>query len=182
MTADQDVSAALQGVTQDSNSNPTTTALTWRPVRVRGRQIISGLVQAAWGALLPFAFPNSASPTTTSAFDYLEGVAEQTASRFVDPVGNVVNLFTVWVVQWLWMLDGAPTPLTNAKLSEYLQLGSQINPWPEGYAGISASEFPNETIKPYPAWPNADGTNVDLSTFLPSATNPDGTNAAGVIG
>lgn len=182
MPADQDVNAALQGVTQDGNGNPTTTSLAWRPVRVRGRQILSGLAKAAWGALTPFAWPNTASPTTTSALDYLEGTAEQVASRFIDPVGNVVNLFTVWVVDWLWKLDGAPSPLSNAKLAEYMQLANQINPWPQGYPGISAAQFPNETIKPYPKWPNTDGTNVDLSTFLPSAANPNGTNAAGVIG
>lgn len=171
----------MQGVTQDGNSNPTTTGLAWRPVRVRGRQIVSGLAKAAWGALYPFAFPNPASPTTTSAIDYLEGTAEQVASRFIDPVGNVVNLFTVWVVQWLWLLDGAPTPLVNQKLGEYLQLANQINPWPEGYAGISAAEFPGETIKPYPAWPPVAG-DVVLSDFLPTAANPEGTNAAGFIG
>lgn len=181
MTADQDTAAASNGVTQDGNGNPTKTGLPWRPVRVRGRQIISGLVKAAWGNLLPFNWPNPASPTSTSEYDYMVGIAEQTASRFIDPCGNVVNLFTVWVVDWLWKLDGAPTPLTNQKLAEYLQLGNQINPWPQGYAGISAAQFPGETIKPYPVWPPATG-NVDLSAFLPSTTNPNGTNAAGGLG
>jgi hypothetical protein len=181
MPADQDISAASQGVTQDANGNPTQTPLPWRPVRVRGRQIIGGLVKAAWGALTPFAWPNPHSPTTTSEYDYIEGTAEQVASRFVDPVGNVVNFFTVWVVDWLWKLDGAPTPLTNKMLAEYLQLGNQINPWPQGYAGINAAQFPGETIAAYPVWPPASG-NVDLAAFLPSAANPNGTNAAGKIG
>jgi hypothetical protein len=179
--ADQNTFATLTGVTQDGNGNPTNTGLAWRPVRVRGRQIISGLVKTAWGALTPFATPNPASPTTTSLIDYTEGIAEQTASRFIDPAGNVVNFFTTWVVDWLWKLDGAPTPLTSAKLAEYLQLANQLNPWPQGFAGMNFTQFPTEPQASYPAFPPAAGTNLDLSTFLPSATHPNGSNTAGSL-
>jgi hypothetical protein len=175
MTADQANAAALNGVQQDPNTgNPTTTPLSWRWVYVRARQIRSTLDK------LPFAWPNPNAVGTVSTFDQVQGTAEQVATRFVDPVGNVINFFTVWVTDWLWKLDGAPTPLTNAKLAEYLQLANQINPWPEGYAGINTTTFPGEPVATYATWPSASG-NVNLSAFLPSATNPKGTNAAGII-
>lgn len=179
--ADQNTFAAIAGVTQDDNGNPTNTGLSWRPVRVRARQIVSGLFKTAWGALTPFSYPNESSPTTTSIIDAIEGGMEQIASRFIDPAGNVVNFFTVWVVQWLWLLDGAPTPLTSAKLGEYLKLANQLNPWPEGFVGMDFVKFPNEPQASYPAFPPADGSNLDLSTFLPSATHPNGSNTAGSL-
>lgn len=181
MTADQNLVAGAAGVGQNPDGSPNNVPLTWRNVRVRGRQIIAGLVKTSWGALVPFSWPNPNSPTTTSEYDYMAGTAEQVASRFVDPVGNVVNFFTTWVVDWLWKLDGCPTPLTSQRLAQYLRLANQLNPWPQGYAGINAAQFPGELIKPYPAWPPTSG-NTDLNQFLPSTTNPNGTNAAGVIG
>jgi hypothetical protein len=178
MPADQDTFAAVNGVGQNPDGTPNNVPDPWRWVRVRGRQIRGALAK-----LGPFAWPNTSQPESVSMFDAVTGTAEQVASRFVDPVGNVVNFFTVWVVQWLWFLDGAPTPLANAKLAEYLQLANQINPWPTGYPGCSPTTFPDEAFATYPAWPPAGGGgNTVLSNFLPSATNPQGTNAAGEIG
>jgi len=176
MTADQANAAALNGVTQDANGNPTNQPLSWRWVYVRARQIRATLAKK-----LPFAWPNANAVGTVSLFDYAEGTAENVATRFVDPVGNVMDFFSTWVVDWLWKLDGCPTPLTNQKLAAYLQLANQINPWPQNYPGISATTFPGETIASYPTWPPASG-NVDLTQFLPSSANPQGNNAAGRIG
>lgn len=181
MPADQDVSAAIQGVTQDANGNPTQTGLAWRPMRVRARQVIAGLFKTTWGTLTPFGFPNASNPTTTSLIDYIEGGMEQIASRFIDPAGNPVNFFTVWVTDWLWKLDGAPTPLTSQKLGEYLQLANQLNPWPANFVGMDFTKYPAEQQATYPAFPPADGSDLDLSTFLPSAANPNGSNTAGKL-
>lgn len=158
MTVDQATNAALNGVTQDAQGNPTTVPLGWRWVRVRARQIPSAL-----NKLLPFGWPTKSQPATVSAFDAITGTAEQIASRHIDPYGNVVNFFTTWVVQWYWMLDGCPTPLSQERLSDYLTLANQLNPWPQGFPGISASTFPNEQFATYPAWPNA----TPLDAFLP---------------
>lgn len=154
MTADQDVNNALNGV--DGSGAP----LPWRPVHVRGRQILSGLAK-----LLPFAWPNTHSTSTVSALDYVEGTAEQVASRHIDPYGNVVDFFTTWVVDWYWKLDGCPTPLPQARLAQYLALANRLNPWPTGYPGINPTQFPGEQYATYPAWPPV--TPVPLDHFLP---------------
>lgn len=159
MTADQDNAAALNGVTQDENGNPTTTALPWRWVRIRARQIRSGLAK-----LSPFAWPNPNDPASVSAYDALQGASEQVSSRHIDPYGNVVDLFTVWTTHWYWMLDGCPTPLTQQRLSQYLKLADQLRPWPSDYPGINAETFPNEQYQSYPAWPTNPG--VPLDSFL----------------
>lgn len=174
MTADQDVSAALQGVTQDANSNPTTTPLSWRWVRVRARQI-----PAALHRLLPFGWTNPAQPASVSAFDALEGAAEQVASRWVDPYGNVINFMQTWVVDWLWKLDGCPTPLSPTRLAQYVTLSNQLNQWPNNYPGISKATFPGEDFATYPAWPPA--TPVTLDNFLPTTAHPNGSNTAGSL-
>lgn len=160
MSSDQDISAGLNGVTQDQNGNPTNQALPWRWVRVRARQIPSALAK-----LIPFAYPNPQQPASVSAFDAIEGTAEQVASRHIDPYGNVVNFFTVWVVQWYWFLDGCPTPLSQERLHDYLTLANQLNAWPSNYPGISASTFPGEQYTTYPAWPASPV--VPLDSFLP---------------
>lgn len=174
MPADQDVSAALQGVTQDGNGNPTTTPLGWRWVRVRARQIPSALHK-----LIPFGWTNPQQPASVSAFDALEGTAEQIASRWVDPYGNVINFMQTWVVQWLWLLDGAPTPLSQTHLAEYITLANQLNQWPNSYPGISKTTFPGEDFATYPAWPAV--TPVTLDQFLPTTAHPRGSNAAGPL-
>lgn len=174
MPADQDTNAALQGVTQDGNGNPTTVALAWRWVRVRGRQI-----PAALHRLIPFSWTNPAQPATVSAFDALEGTAEQVASRWIDPYGNVVNFMQTWVVDWLWKLDGCPTPLPQTRLANYLTLANQLNQWPGSYPGINEKTFPGEDYVTYPAWPAA--TPVPLDSFLPSSAAPNGSNAAGKL-
>ncbi len=174
MVADQDIISGLNGVTQDGNGNPTQTPLPWRWVRARGRQI-----PAALHRLIPFAWPNKSQPISVSAFDAITSTAEQVGSRWVDPYGNVVNFMQVWVTDWLWKLDGCPSPLTQARLAQYLTLANQLNQWPTSYPGISRSTFPVEDYATYPAWPPA--APVSLDTFLPTSANPHGSNTAGAL-
>lgn len=164
MTADQDNSAALNGVGQNLDGTPNQTPLAWRWVRARGRQIPSALHKLA-----PFAWPNTAQPASTSAFDAITGGEEQVASRWIDPYGNVVNFFQTWVVDWLWKLDGCPSPLTQTRLAQYLTLANQLNAWPNNYPGITKAQFPGEDFADYPAWPPP--TPVALDTFLPKSAS-----------
>lgn len=159
MTADQDNFAALNGVGQNPDGTPTTVGLGWRWVRARARQI-----PAALHRLPPFNWPNRAQPATTSVFDAVTATAEQVSSRWVDPYGNVINFFQVWVVDWLWKLDGCPTPLSQARLAQYMKLSNQLNPWPNNYSGITRAQFPGEDFADYPTWPATPP--VPLDKFL----------------
>lgn len=160
--ADQDVNAALNGVGQNGDGSPNQTALGWRWVRARGRQI-----PAALHRLAPFNWPNRSQPASTSAFDAITGSAEQIASRWVDPYGNVINFMQTWVVDWIWKLDGCPTPLPQHRLAQYITLSNQLNPWPNNYPGCTKAAFPAEDFAAYPAWPPA--VPVPLDNFLPKA-------------
>lgn len=163
MTADQDNFAALNGVGQNPDGTPNSNApLAWRWVWARGRQI-----PAALHRLAPFNWPIKTKPASTSVFDAINAGMEQIGSRWIDPYGNVINFMQVWVCQWLWMLDGAPTPLTQKRLAQYVTLANKLNPWPNNYPGIDKTQFTAENFADYPAWPPA--TPVPLDHFLPPA-------------
>jgi hypothetical protein len=144
MTADQDNSAALNGVAQNPDGTPNQTPLDWRWVWTRGRQI-----PAALNRLLPFNWLIKTKPASTS--------------RWIDPYGNVINFMTTWVVDWLWKLDGCPSPLPQTRLAQYLTLANQLNPWPNSFPGMNKT-FTAEQFADYPAWPPT--TPVPLDTFL----------------
>jgi hypothetical protein len=158
MTADQDNNAALNGVGQNPDGTPNQTALNWRWVWTRGRQIPAALHRA-----VPFNWPIRTKPASTSIFDVITAGMEQTASRWIDPYGNVINFMDVWVCQWLWFLDGCPSPLSQTRLAQYRKLSNQLNPWPNNYPGMNKT-FAAEQFADYPAWPPT--TPVPLDTFL----------------
>lgn len=138
MTADQDVLNAGNGV--DGNG----VGLAYRQVYVRARTVLSNILKKA-----PFSSPPSSSPSTTSEYDAITGTAEQVAWRYVDAYGNVWDKKALDLVQIEWLLDGAPTPLTLAKIAKYRANADVLRPWPAGFAGAFAGE-PTQT---YPAFP-----------------------------
>jgi hypothetical protein len=141
MTADQDVWNASNGI------DPTTgLGLAWRVVHARSRTILSNLFKLA-----PFAWPNSASPSTTSEYDAITATAEQVSWRYIDAHGNVWDQKALNLVLIEWLLDGAPTPLTLAKIAQYRSNADQLRPWPTGFPGAFSGE-PQQT---YPAFPPA---------------------------
>lgn len=153
MTASQDNSAALAGVTQDGAGNPTQTPLPWRPVYVRARTILSNILRKP-----PFNWPPSGSPSTTSALDYMEGVAEQSAWRYVDADGIVWDQKAWQLVQIEWFKDGAPTPVTPALIAKYRKAADQLRPWPTTdviNGGSYGGAFAGEPTQQYPAYPPA---------------------------
>jgi len=145
MAADDDVNAAMNGV-QPGTLGTTNVPLGWRPVYARARTVIGNILAKA-----PFNWPPSGSPSTTSTYDQVEATAEQVSWRYVDKYGNVWDQKAVQLVLIEWLLDGAPTPLTLAKISQYWSNASQLRPWPTGFAGAMRGE-PQQA---YPKFPPA---------------------------
>lgn len=78
--------------------------------------------------------------------------------RHVDPFGNVADPKKAWLVDWYWKLDGCPIPLPRERLALYIQLASQLRPWPTTYEGA----FPGEPTQDYSTVP-ADATLESLA-------------------
>jgi hypothetical protein len=148
MGAAENTEDAWNGVeagTGESGNN-TNVPLGWRPVYVRARTIIGNVLAKG-----PFSWPPSSSPSTTSTYDQIEGTAEQVTWRYVDAYGNVWDQKALNLVLIEWLLDGAPTPLTLAKVAEYWSNAGVLRPWPTGFSGAQPGE-PQET---YPVFPPA---------------------------
>jgi hypothetical protein len=148
MTADQNVDDSLNGVEAgtggDDGGSGANTALSWRPVYVRARTVIATTLNK-----IPFNWPNTASPSTTSTYDQVQGAAEQTAWRYVDSFGQVWDNVKLSLVLVEWLMDGAPTPMTPAQLNTYVQNASTLRSWPTGFPGA----FPGDPQETYPVWP-----------------------------
>lgn len=140
MTADQDLVSAANGV------DGLGAGLPWRVVHARARTILSNLFK-----LPPFGWPNAKSPSTVSEYDHITATAEQVSWRYVDAYGNVWDQKALQLVQIEWLLDGAPTPLTLAKIAQYRSSADTLRPWPANFPGA----FPGEPTQTYPAFPPA---------------------------
>lgn len=142
MAADDDINASLNGVVGGSNNVP----LSWRPVYARARTVIGNILQR-----VPFNWPPGGSPSTTSTYDQVQATAEQVSWRYVDAHGGVWDQKAVNLILVEWLLDGAPTPLTLAKIAQYWKNAGVLRPWPTGFPGA----FPGEPQQTYPAFPPA---------------------------
>jgi hypothetical protein len=163
--ADQDISAAIQGVEEDVNGNPTQTPVGatpvgtlpgpggYRKVYVRARTTLSNTL-----ALVPFSWPfNGTSPATTSALDQMQGASEQTSWRYVDTDGILWDLKAWQLVQIEHFKDGLP-PLTPELIAKYRTTADTIRNWPTTDVITGASyegAFPGEPTQVYPAYPPA---------------------------
>lgn len=153
MTADQDVSAMIQGVTQDGNGNPTQTPLPWRPVYVRARTVISNILKKT-----PFSWPyNGSASATVSAMDYLEGTAEQVTYRYIDADGIVWDAKAKDLMWIEWFKAGCPTP-TPALIAKWWNSANTLRSWPttdvitgQPFTGM----FAGEPTQVYPSYPPA---------------------------
>jgi hypothetical protein len=142
MSADLDVYNQTNGL--DGNGVP----LSYRSVYVRARTVLSNVF-----GKIPFSFPKG-PPASVSEYDQIVGTSEQIAWRFVDSYGNVWDQKAVQLVLIQWWLDGAPTPLSLAKIAQYRANADKLNPWPTGFAGA----MPGEPTQTYPAFPPAAAT------------------------
>lgn len=128
------------------SGNNTNVPLSWRATYVRARTIIQTTLNK-----VAFNWPNPASPSSTSTYDQVQGAAEQVGWRYIDSYGQVWDNVKLSLVQIEWLQDGAPTPLAQAQLAEYVAKASVLRPWPTGFVGA----FPGDPQQTYPAWPVA---------------------------
>jgi hypothetical protein len=161
MPADQDVAAAIQGVEQDANGNPTQTPVGstpaapggYRATAVRARSVIGNVLKK-----VAFSWPfNGGSAATTSVLDMIEGTAEQIAVRYIDADGIVWDPKAFWHVQIEHFKDGLP-PLTPELIAQYWVNATKLRAWPttdvitgQPYTGA----FPGEATQTYPSYPPA---------------------------
>jgi hypothetical protein len=156
MTADQNVDAKLGG------EDPTGDVL--------GYQFnAETLGRVTWGSddnVGPYTTEFVAgNPVVGSAatYDQVKSINKLQGSRHVDPFGNVVTPKKVWLLQWYWMLDGCPTPLTRARIAVYIEKAKALRAWPLDVIEAMAA---NGGYK----MPVSEGTPVDYSKIDPNAT------------
>lgn len=165
MPADMDVAAAAAGVAQNPDGTPTQTPVGatapgtipgpggFRATAVRARTVIGNVLKK-----VPFSWPfNGSSAATTSAWDMIEGTAEQIAVRYVDVDGIVWDPKAFWQVQIEHFKDGLP-PITPEKIAEYWTAATKLRAWPttDVITGLPyAGAFPGEPTQEYPSYPPA---------------------------
>lgn len=168
MPADMDIAAAAAGVQQNADGTPSQTPVGatapgtdpgpggFRATAVRARTVIGNVLKKK-----PFSWPfNGTSAATTSAWDMIEGTAEQTAWRYIDADGIVWDPKAFWLVQIEHFKDGLP-PLTPELIAKYWTAATQIRSWPttdvitgQPYTGAMGGE----PTQQYPAYPPAAAT------------------------
>lgn len=99
---------------------------------------------------------------SSATYDQVTSMLVLSGSRHVDPLGNVANPKKVWLIQWYWMLDGAPTPLTRDRLALYIKLADQLRPWPADFKGA----MPGEPTADY----SGVNQNAPLDSFDPKSS------------
>lgn len=67
---------------------------------------------------------------SAATYDQVRATNKLLGSRHIDPFGTLVTPKKVWLLQWYWMLDGCPTPLTRERRALYITLASQLRQWP----------------------------------------------------
>ncbi|KLO31572.1 hypothetical protein ABW16_01660 [Mycolicibacter heraklionensis] len=151
MTADQDVFAHLGGVGPDGS--------------VLGYQYTpEALGRCTYGnadGIKPYQTeftPGHPVVGSAATYDQVTADLRLQGGRHVDPLGNVADPKKAWLLQWYWMLDGCPTPLSRDRLWLYIQLASELRPWPTSYAGAMDGE------------PTADYSSVDPTATLDELT------------
>lgn len=157
MTADQDVDAHLGGV------DPVTGA-------ILGYQFnAEAMGRVTWGSddnVGPYTDEFVAgNPVVGSAatYDQVKSINKLQGSRHVDPFGTVVTPKKVWLLQWYWMLDGCPTPLTRDRIAVYIARAKVLRAWP---SDVIAEMKANGGY----TMPASEGAAHDYSTVDPNAT------------
>jgi hypothetical protein len=100
---------------------------------------------------------------SAATYDQVKSINKLQGSRHVDPFGTIVTPKKVWLLQWYWMLDGAPTPLTRERIAVYIEKAKQLRAWPQDIVEAMAA---NNGYK----MPSSEGTATDYSSVNPDAT------------
>jgi hypothetical protein len=98
---------------------------------------------------------------SAATYDQVKSINQMQGARHVDPFGNVVNPKKVWLIQWYWMLDGCPTPLTRTRMLAYIKWADELRPWPTAFVASFAKGY---------TLPASEGPPMDYSTVNPLAT------------
>lgn len=156
MTADQDVDNKLGGADADGG--------------VLDYQFnAEALGRVTWGS------DDNVGPYTTefvkgnpvvgsaATYDQVRSTNKLQGSRHIDPFGTVVTPKKVWLLQWYWMLDGCPTPLTRERIAVYIEKAKVLRAWPTDVIEAMAA---NGNYK----MPASEGAPADYSKVDPNAT------------
>jgi hypothetical protein len=100
---------------------------------------------------------------SAATYDQVKSINKLQGSRHIDPFGTVVTPKKVWLLQWYWMLDGCPTPLTRERIAVYIENAKQLRAWP---ADIIEAMAANGGY----VMPASEGAPVDYSGVNPDAT------------
>jgi len=68
---------------------------------------------------------------SAAVYDQIASTVQFQGSRHVDPFGNLVTQKKAFLVQWYWMLDGCPTPLSRERFLLYVEKANGFRPWPQ---------------------------------------------------
>lgn len=100
---------------------------------------------------------------SAATYDQVRSINKLQGSRHIDPFGTVVTPKKVWLLQWYWMLDGCPTPLTRERIAVYIEKAKVLRAWPadvvEGMAAAGGYKMPA-----------SEGASQDYSKVDPNAT------------
>lgn len=100
---------------------------------------------------------------SAATYDQVKSINKLQGSRHIDPFGNVVTPKKVWLLQWYWMLDGCPTPLTRERIAVYIEKAKVLRAWPEDIIEAMAANGGY-------VMPASEGAAQDYSTVNPDAT------------
>lgn len=112
----------------------------------------------------------SGDPVVGSAatYDQVRSVNKLQGSRHIDPFGTVVTPKKVWLLQWYWMLDGCPTPLTRERRALYIQHAKALRAWPQDV--IDEMHANGGYVMPASEGAPADYSKVDPNAALDNLT------------
>ena len=118
MSADQDVSNAINGVQTDGSYRP------WAFVKVRARTVLGNLKSVPFSRVLG----GNRVAATPSALDHIIGASEQTSWRYVASDGQVWDLkdLAIVLVEQL---------IADPKVGDYRTKAGVLRPWPANYPG-----------------------------------------------
>lgn len=158
--ADQDISARFGGHDPDTGG-------------VLGYQFnAEAMGRVTWGSddnVGPYQTEFVAgNPVVGSAatYDQVRSANKLQGSRHIDPFGTVVTPKKAWLLQWYWMLDGCPTPLTRERRALYIERAQALRAWP---ADVIAEMHANGGY----VMPASEGAPQDYSKVDPNAKLDD---------
>lgn len=77
---------------------------------------------------------------SAATYDQVKSLLTVLGSRHIDPLGDMPNPKKAWMLQWYWMMDGCPTPLTRARRDLYIKLADTLRPWPQDVVDAFAAK------------------------------------------